>query len=217
VLYFANPCTADVVADMKAGRLAYIDTPKQGNRRPAGVTWIADNGCFSDAWDADTWWRWLTRQDPADCVFAVAPDVVGDAAATARRAAPWLPRIRAAGFPVAYVAQDGLSVGTCPWGRIDALFVGGTTGWKLGPEAAALVAAAKHLGIWVHMGRVNSQRRYNYARSIGCDSVDGTCLTRGPDVNRPRVLSWVRSAGQPFLWASPVAEVVVGPVEVEER
>ena len=80
------------------------------------------------------------------------------------------------------------------------LFIGGTTTWKLGPAARRLVAEAKARGKHVHMGRVNSQRRYNYARHIGCDSVDGTYLAFGPDVNLPDVLSWVRSAGQGDLF-----------------
>ncbi len=39
MLYFANPCTPGVVAAMLDGKIGYIDTPAQGNRRPAGVTW----------------------------------------------------------------------------------------------------------------------------------------------------------------------------------
>jgi hypothetical protein len=45
VLYLANPCgNAAITAAMRAGHLGYIDTPKQGNTRPAGVLWCADNG-----------------------------------------------------------------------------------------------------------------------------------------------------------------------------
>jgi hypothetical protein len=42
------------------------------------------------------------------------------------------------------------------------------------------------------MGRVNSLRRHRYAAAIGCDSADGTYLTRGPDENLPKLLGWVR-------------------------
>jgi hypothetical protein len=44
VLYLANPCgNPAITAAMRAGDLGYIDTPKQGNTRPAGVLWCADN------------------------------------------------------------------------------------------------------------------------------------------------------------------------------
>ncbi len=186
---------------MRDGRLGYIDTPAQGNRRPDGVAWCADNGCFSDRWEEGKWWRFLTDNAHAasSCLFAVAPDVVGDAAATLAKSASWLSKIRALGYPAAFVAQDGLESLTVPWEDFDVLFIGGTTDWKLGPHARALTTEAKRRGKWVHMGRVNSERRYRYAMSIGCDSADGTYLTFGPDVLLPNVLAWSRLADQGAL------------------
>lgn len=214
MLYFANPCSSDaVIAAMEAGTLGFIDTPAQGNRRPAGVAWCADNGAFSDRFDEVKWWRFLLDNShaAADCLFAVAPDVVGDAAATIRRSRPWLPKIRELGYPVALVAQDGLTVGNgvlhtegyegpITWGEFDCLFIGGTDDFKLGAHARALVAEARSRGKWVHMGRVNSERRFEYARAIGCDSADGTFLRFGPDVNLPRLLAWTRNNNQPDLF-----------------
>lgn len=191
-LYFVNPA-GDAVDYMVAGVLGYIDTPGQGNRRPPGVLWCADNGAFSNRWKADRWWAFLERNaaDVDTCVFAVAPDVVGDAAATIKRSRPWMPRMRALGYPVAFVAQDGQEDLPVPWSQFDALFIGGTTDWKLGPEAAELAREAKRRGKWVHMGRVNSRKRYLYARSLGCDSVDGTYLIYQPSVNLPKLLRWL--------------------------
>ena len=201
MLYFANPCGEETMEAMCDGRLGYIDTPAQGNRRPGGVTWCADNGCFSDKWDEDKWWRFLVKnaEHSDTCLFAVAPDVVGDAAATAAKSTPWIEKIRELGYPVAWVAQDGQENLPLPWDRIDCLFIGGSTDWKLGAASRALVAEAKRRGKWVHMGRVNSRRRYEYARFIGCDSVDGTYLTFGPGENLPKLLGWVSGAAQGFL------------------
>jgi hypothetical protein len=198
VLYFANPCGADVTTLMEAGKLGFIDTPGQQNIRPSGVTWCADNGAFSDRFDEDKWWRFLLKHAPdADtCVFAVAPDVVGDAQATLDRSIPWLPKIRALGYPAAFVAQDGVQNLTVPWDEFDALFIGGTDNFKLGPHARTITTEAKQRGKWVHMGRVNSQRRFMYATAIGCDSVDGTYLTFGPDTNLPKLLAWLRTLDQ---------------------
>jgi len=202
ILYLANPCGAAVIAAMERGVIGYIDTPAQGNKRPDGVAFCMDNGAFSDKFDEAKWWRFLTENAHAarDCLFAVAPDVVGDAAATIERSLPWLPKIRALGYPAAFVAQDGQEHLTVPWDEFDCLFIGGTTSWKLGPYARELVREAKARGKWVHMGRVNSERRWRYADAIGCDSCDGTFLTFGPDVNLPRLLAWTRNNDQGALW-----------------
>lgn len=193
-LYFANP-TGEAQAAMTAGVLGFIDTPQQGNIRPDGVVWCADNGCFGKGFDERRWWGWLRDNavDAANCVFATAPDVVGDAAATMKRSRPWLPRIRGLGYPVAFVAQDGQENQPMLWTEFDVLFIGGTTSWKLGSAARSMVSEAKQRGIHVHMGRVNSLRRYRYAEAIGCDSVDGTYLVFGPDTNLPKLLGWVRN------------------------
>lgn len=193
MIYAANATkgTTDVMA---SGQLVQICTPREG-RSPAGAaSWVADNGCFGKGYPGDAGYlAWLDKlSEHADrCLFATAPDVVGDAAATLERSAPFYAEIRARGYRAALVAQDGLTVETTPWDEIDALFIGGSTDWKLGEEAAELVAAAKARGIWVHMGRVNSRRRMVYADSIGCDSTDGTFLCFGPDKNLPKLLGWL--------------------------
>ena len=145
------------------------------------------------------WWRFLVANahHSKTCLFAVAPDVVGDAAATLEKSLPWLPKIRALGYPAAFVAQDGQEDLSLPWDDFDVLFIGGTTEFKLGRYARQLVADSKARGMWVHMGRVNSRKRFRYADAIGCDSVDGTFLTFGPDINLPKLLGWTREDG---LW-----------------
>ena len=200
MLYLANPCTPRVVAAMRDGLIGYMDTPAQGNARPEGVAWAADNGCFGRGYPGDeAWLAWLAGNDPAGCLLATAPDVVCDADATTARSLPFLPAIRALGYPAAYVAQDGLTSESCPWPEFDVLFIGGSTAWKLGPDARALMAEARRRGKRVHMGRVNSERRYRYALAVGCHSADGTYLTFGPDRNLPSLLAWTRIADQPTL------------------
>jgi hypothetical protein len=196
-MYAANPSTQAVRDAMTAGRLVCITTPGQGNRVPDGALVCLDNGCFGKNYVGDEgWMRWLeSRQHLAPrALFATAPDVVGDAAATLQRSVPFLPFIRSLGFPAALVAQDGLEFELIPWDEFDVLFIGGSTEWKLGSAARDLVNLARSHGKWVHMGRVNSRRRWSYAEHIGCDSVDGTYIAFGPDTNLPDVLSW---AGQP--------------------
>lgn len=200
-MYLANPCaSSDVITAMVSGQIGLIDAPDNTGRagvieaHAGGAVWCADNGCFADGWEEGKWWRFLTgnayRADT--CLFAVAPDVVGDAWRTHIKSLPWLPKIRALGYPVAYVAQDGIDKHPMmPWDDFDVLFIGGTTEFKLGPVAREYAAEAKRRGKHVHMGRVNSRRRLEYARAIGCDSADGTFLTFGPKTNLPRLLAWL--------------------------
>ena len=168
-------------------------TPRMGQRPLPGQTWAADNGRFSAPQDYSdaSYLEWLASMPVESCLFATAPDVVADALATYALSLPMFPKIRALGYRVALVAQDGLEDLTIPWDAFDALFIGGSTEWKLGPEAAAIAAEAKAHGKWVHMGRVNSRRRMVYAESIGCDSADGTYLKFNP-------------SGRPDLWADHV-------------
>jgi hypothetical protein len=193
VLYYATPSsprTLDAICD---GVIGYFDTPSQGQPRPDGVKWMADNGCFGSGYPGDEKWiAWLTRNSPdaATCAFATAPDVVANAQATLDRSAPWLAKVRNLGYKVALVGQDGMESLDLPWDDFDAFFIGGSTLWKLGSAARELSGQAKDRGKHLHMGRVNSLRRYRYAEQIGCDSVDGTFLAFGPDKNLPQLLTW---------------------------
>lgn len=206
--FFANPSKQRVRDAMANGTLSAIATPAQGNRIDDVKSWCADNGCGPSVrgkgagYPGDVQYlRWLAEMQPlaGRCRFAVAPDVVGDAQATLKRSVPFLPVIRALGYPAALAAQNGLENLAVPWGSFDVLFLGGDTEWKLGPGARALTAQAKARGLWVHMGRVNSMKRLEYARFIGCDSADGTYLTFGPDTNLPKLLSWLRKANSQEL------------------
>lgn len=180
-------------------------TPRMGQRPFAGQLWAADNGRFAapQNYTDGAYLAWLAVMPAENCLFATAPDVVGDAASTLALSAPMFARIRSAGYRVALVAQDGLEALPVPWDDFDALFIGGTTAWKLSTHVAVLVAEAKRRGKWVHMGRVNSLRRLRYADAIGCDSADGTVLKHDPQ--RP-VHRWSTAIdAMPSVWR-PVKE-----------
>ena len=174
--------------------LGVLLTPQMRNHPDLSAgPWAADNGCFTlgERFDMAVFLTFLAKRRYAvdTCLFAPAPDVVGDAAATLRRSAKPLEQIRAAGYRAALVAQDGLQAP--PWDAFDALFIGGTTAFKLSHEARELTAAARDRAKWVHMGRVNSERRLRTAAMWGCQSVDGTFLAVAPDENEPRLLGWL--------------------------
>lgn len=190
MIYLANPCTPTVRAAMAAGELGMICTPAQGNRIVPGSQWALDNGCFSGRWTPVKFFDTLDRlAGVPGCLFAVVPDVVADAGATNRRWGAWHLGLMRRGFPTAYVLQDGATA-IPRWA--DAVFIGGSTEWKLGPDARRLVELAKRHGKWVHMGRVNSLKRLRYADSIGCDSADGTTIAIAPK-NLDRVRGWLHA------------------------
>ena len=93
------------------------------------------------------------------------PDVVGSARRTLEVFEHWKPRL--AGWHLALVCQNGQEHLPIPWDDISAVFIGGSTNWKLSDEAAQIVKAAKALGKWVHAGRVNHPERWQYLRIWG--------------------------------------------------
>lgn len=159
--------------------------------------WAADNGCWShgEAFDLTRYLSWLTRMLPYQpkCLFATAPDVVGDALATWELSQASLPLIRQLGYGAALVAQDGIEHQRIEWRSFDALFIGGSTDWKLSEAAHLVIREAKARGKWVHMGRVNSARRFTAARLAGCDSADGTFISYAPDANSEILRGWLSS------------------------
>lgn len=181
--------------DPHLGRLL---TPVNGNRVEGliecGLPWAADNAAFT-RFDEAAYTRMLDRiAGRPGCKFVTAPDVVADAPATLRLFRAWHPVLVAKKLPVALVAQDGQERLPVPWDDIDALFLGGTTEWKLGDAARTLAAQARVRGKWLHMGRVNSRTRIMLAASWRCDSIDGSGFSRWPDIRIPKGLRWVAEA-----------------------
>jgi hypothetical protein len=203
---FAHPNLGRLVQPRHASSLA--------STAGEGWLWAADNDCFQglditryvamlDALQVVAGTRYVDgvlvdeREARSRLLFVTVPDVVGDAMATARQFEAWWSAPARRGLPLALVAQDGLEhlgrwLGLA-WPRINALFVGGTTEWKLGPAAEALVREAKARGKWVHMGRVNGAGRAAYAATIGCDSFDGTGAALFTNLLLPTYIAWAQA------------------------
>jgi hypothetical protein len=102
-----------------------------------------------------------------------------------------LPELRRRGYRAALVAQDGLEQLPVPWDAFDALFVGGTTAWKLSEAAYGLAAEARRRGKCTHLGRVNAWPRLRMAAVSGYDSADGTTLGFNPGRYIPEIRGWL--------------------------
>ena len=165
--------------------------------------WAADNGCFArpDLYSDEKYFCWLDKLPRETCLFATAPDVLGDAEETLNRSLPILPKLRSIGYQSAFIAQDGAN-SNLPWDEFDCLFIGGTTHWKLSQSAGDLIMEAKKRLKWVHVGRVNSYCRMKLVSILGADSCDGTFLAFGPDKNLPRLLDWLK-----LLYIQPSLEL----------
>ncbi len=139
--------------------------------------WAIDNGAYA-RFDEKAFVALLNRETHHrdNCIFVTVPDVVGSARRTREVFDGWRPRL--AGWKLALACQDGQEDMPIPWDQIAAVFIGGTTSWKASSHAAQIVKAAKALGKWVHIGRVNTPARWQHFEDLGADSIDGTGLAR---------------------------------------
>lgn len=141
--------------------------------------WAIDNGAFSE-FDEKTFLSVLNRHidpDRRNCKFVAVPDVVGSARRTLEVFEFWWDRLTE-DWPIALVAQDGQEALPIPWTQLAAIFIGGTDAFKLSPGAAHIIKAAKILGKWVHVGRVNTPSRFRYFEELGVDSIDGAGIAQ---------------------------------------
>jgi hypothetical protein len=203
VLYLSGCKNPNMLDALDAGLVGLLNQPASSYTIRPGWVWAADNGCFNRSTYVgdDAWYEWiLSRENKEWCLFASAPDVIGDWHETLAVSVPWLPRIRSAGYRAALVLQDGAEPGEVPWDELDAVFVGGSTEWKL-RGTAHLIGAALARGKHVHVGRVNSWKRYEHFALQGADSADGTIMAFGPDIHLSSVLRWrKRFESQPALF-----------------
>lgn len=180
-------------------RFGHLITPRSGNsiRSVAGKAWGADNDAFG-GWSEQkgrNFSKMLGRicrdGTPDNCKFIAIPDEVANARVTLERFRRYAPMVKACGFPIALVAQDGIGDTDIPWDEFDSLFIGGTTDFKLSQEAEELIVHAKSIGKWVHVGRVNTLKRFRHFVEIGADSSDGTSFSKWPDKYFPAALRWL--------------------------
>lgn len=139
----------------------------------AGGTFAIDNGAFS-RFDLAGFRKLLEREEPnkKSCLFVTIPDVVGNARRTLE---VWKRRHKfAPHWPVALVAQDGQEDLEIPWDELDAIFIGGRDPWKDSQASLDIVKTAKTLGVHVHIGRVNTPKRFQLFADAGADTCDGS-------------------------------------------
>jgi len=140
----------------------------------AGGIFAIDNGAFS-GFRHECFSKLMEREkgNVSKCLFVAVPDVVGSARRTLEiymRRHSMLDKC----WPTALVAQDGIEDLVIPWDDLQAIFIGGGDPWKDSKAALDVVRTAKTLGKHVHVGRVNTAKRYKLFTSVGADTCDGS-------------------------------------------
>lgn len=141
------------------------------------MPWAIDNGAFSE-FDERAFLSLLSREShhKEKAIFVCAPDVVGSARRTLEIFHEWKRNL--AGWNIALVIQDGQENLPIPWDEISAVFIGGSTEYKISAHVRHIIKAAQVLKKWVHIGRVNDPRRFEYFNDLGANSCDGTGISR---------------------------------------
>jgi hypothetical protein len=161
----------------------------------SGMPWAADNDAFKKGFNPDVFFSWLETMRPYrdTCLFVAVPDVPYDAEATLDNFKRWSPELL--GWPLAFVAQDGLE--ELPDLEYSTLFIGGSTEYKLSNTVGRLTQDARKIGKRIHIGRVNYKERYDHFALLE-GSEEFTC-----DGTRPRfegvkktIIAWSRYMAQ---------------------
>lgn len=115
------------------------------------------------------------------------PDVVGDWKETLARAKIWIPYFHRLGYNAAYVLQDDQPVDEIPWDAITAVFLGGSTEFKLSQDALRLLTIAREREKLIHVGRCNSFKRIRHFYGK-MDSFDGLSYSKFRQAKIPNLL-----------------------------
>lgn len=111
--------------------------------------------------------------------FVVVPDIVMGGLDSLSLSEKWLPRLQGRTRLLLLAVQNGMEpkhIGSYLSSSVG-VFVGGDTLWKE-QTLPAWCRLARDVGSYVHVGRVNTQRRIKLCHLSGADSFDGTSATR---------------------------------------
>ena len=199
----------------ETGRIGHLYSPTHQRGPWPWFPYALDNGAFG-CWDPDTnvfdYEKWNTREDDwkrllfwaqaaaIKPLWAIVPDVPGNAKETILRWSKYAGEIKASGIPLAVAVQDGMTVSDIEFlnPRYDVICVGGTTEWKW--QTVEQWAKAGRC----HLLRCSDPEKLDYLQSLGVESCDSTAWNRGDRHKRLAGLeTWCRKHGNPInqpLW-----------------
>jgi hypothetical protein len=179
-----GPIMRKLVAEYP-NKIARLLNPSRLSSTAFKHTYAIDNGAFA-RFNEPEFFRFLDESKKHQApMFVVVPDVVGCHDRTAALWCHYEQNLRAYGYPLAFVAQDGCTPGTIP-DSADWIFIGGKDPWKI-----KNIHNFMDLGRPVHVGRVNTINRFKYCESLGVQSVDGTGWVQYINKDHYFMLDWL--------------------------
>jgi hypothetical protein len=190
ICYASRTGTRRTLDALRAAGWRLILSPA-GRLNTHGFQYALDNGAWSSyqqgvAFDVDAYTLALEKYG-GGADWVVAPDIVAGGFRSLDLSVAWLPRLSSLRL-VLIAVQDGVNprdvAPIVSPGRIG-IFLGGSTDWKLA-TMQRWGDWANSLGVYFHVGRVNTSRRIRMAIRAGADSIDGTSVSRF-SVNLPKL------------------------------
>ena len=169
-----NSCEGELLIE---GQLC---TPLTNYKNWKGV-FGADNGCYGGL-NRRSFFSFLSRKKKyiSRCKFLSMPDIVGNGRRTLELFNHFSQEERLQDWKNkwALVAQDGMEDLDIDWKLVQALFVGGTNKFKDSQAAYDLCRTSLAMGKHTHVGRVNQWKRYKKFNELGCDTCDGSGVSK---------------------------------------
>jgi hypothetical protein len=154
-----------------------------GVLRAEGFAYALDNGAWTSyqrgaPFDSDAFALALDRLG-AGADWIALPDIVAGGRASLDLSLSWAERVGAVNGRTLLPVQDGMAPDEIRPLLSDGrgIFLGGSTGWKLG-TMCAWGRIAREVGCHYHIARVNTARRIRLCQDAGADSFDGTSASR---------------------------------------
>lgn len=213
----------------ETGRLGHLYSPGAQRGPWTWFPYALDNGayscwapgvnCFDDAkWErTEPEWRRLlfwAQAAPIQPLWALVPDVPGNAARTIERWAKYAPEVAACKFQLAVAVQDGMMPldvqRLSPTPAV--IFVGGSTEWKWGTVETWCENFPR-----VHVGRCNAPERFDWLQERKVESTDGTGMNRGDRKQTRGVEEWCRRHADPKYIDVPLWPYVCRKPKKTER
>ena len=161
-----------------------------GSLNPRGRSYALDNGAWSafqhgTSFDGDAFMRAVDKVgEHADWI--VLPDIVMGGERSLALSLTWLDRLKDLPTQLLIAVQNGFTTEDVRsyLNPMVGIFVGGDTAWK--EETTPMWGSlCRRRNCYLHVGRVNSQRRIAICAAAGADSFDGTSVSRYAVTLRP--------------------------------
>ncbi len=172
------------LATLRAAGWRMLISRARPDGKPEGMSYGLDNGAWSDFRNGrsfdDVGFQTLVDRLGREADWVIAPDIVEGGLDSLRLSLVWLAPLLDRTRMVLVPVQDGMEPAhllNIVMPKRIGIFLGGSTEWKLARMVEWGQWCAER-GVYYHVGRVNTIRRFRLAHIAGADSVDGSSASR---------------------------------------